>query len=68
MFVRFGLEEDGRKCLTGSFPSLGALRGVMIELISTPGKPEVLRDRCEAALCEGASQGSIKANFLKPFG
>lgn len=29
---------------------VGALRGVLIELVSTPGKPDVLRDSCEAAL------------------
>ncbi|MCA3644375.1 MAG: DEAD/DEAH box helicase, partial [Methylobacterium sp.] len=48
---------------------VGALRGVLIELISTPGKPDLLRDRCEDALVKAhLKPDSIKANFLKPFG
>jgi hypothetical protein len=48
---------------------VGALRGVLIELVSTPGKPDVLRDRCEAALVKAhLKPDSIKTSFLKPFG
>ena len=48
---------------------VGALRGVLIELVSTPGKPDVLRDRCEAALVKAhLKPDSIKETFLKPFG
>jgi hypothetical protein len=48
---------------------VGTLRGVLIELVSTPGKPDVLRDRCETALVKAhLKPDSIKTNFLKPFG
>jgi hypothetical protein len=42
---------------------------ILIELVSTPGKPDVLRDRCEAALVKAhLKPDSIKTSFLKPFG
>lgn len=52
---------------------VGALRGVLIELLSTPGKPDVLRDSCEAALMNvhlnvHLKPDSIKTSFLEPFG
>jgi hypothetical protein len=48
---------------------VGALRDALIELVSAPGKPDVLRDRCEAALVKAhLKPDSIKTSFLKPFG
>ncbi len=48
---------------------VGAVRGVLLELVSSPGKSDVLRERCEAALVKARLKpDGIKANFLKPFG
>jgi replicative superfamily II helicase len=48
---------------------VGALRGVLLELVSSPGESDALRERCEAALVkERLKPDGIKANFLKPFG
>jgi replicative superfamily II helicase len=67
---------DARATPVGSFALrldeitkiVSALRGVLIELTSTPGKPDVLRDRCEDALMKAhLKPDAIKANFLKPF-
>ena len=48
---------------------VGALRGVLLELVSSPGKSDALRERCEAALLKARLKpDGIKANFLKLFG
>jgi replicative superfamily II helicase len=48
---------------------VGALRGVLLELVSSPGNSDALRERCEAALVKARMKpDGIKANFLKPFG
>ncbi|TYO64576.1 hypothetical protein FXV83_21200 [Bradyrhizobium hipponense] len=48
---------------------VGALRGVLLELVSGSGKSDALRERCEAALVKAhLKPDGIKASFLKPFG
>ncbi|MGF6306568.1 replicative superfamily II helicase [Bradyrhizobium sp. i1.8.4] len=47
---------------------VGALRGVLLE-VSSPGKSDALRERCEAALVKAhLKPDGIKASFLKLFG
>ena len=46
-------------------------RGVLLELVSSPGKSDALRECCEAALAKARLKpDTIKTNFLilKPFG
>lgn len=48
---------------------VGALRGLLLELVGSPGGPDALRERCEAALQRGKLKpDSIRTDFMKPFG
>ena len=48
---------------------VGALRGVLIDLISSPGGADALRERCETALAKAhLKPDGIKATFLTAFG
>lgn len=48
---------------------VGALRGVLVDLIGAPGGAEALRDRCEAALLKAKLKPvMIRDTFMKPFG
>lgn len=48
---------------------VGALREVLLDLVSSSGKSDALRERCEAALLKAhLKPDGIKANSLKPFG
>jgi hypothetical protein len=45
-----------------------ALRGVLSDLVVSPGNADTLRERCEAALQKAnLKPDGIKANFLVPF-
>ncbi len=45
-----------------------ALRGVLTDLVTSPGDADALRERCEATLQKAHLKADgIKANFLKPF-
>jgi len=47
---------------------VSALRGVLLELVSSPGKSDALQERCEAAIVIARLKpDGIKASFLKPF-
>ena len=47
---------------------VGALRGVLSDLAVSPGKPDALRERCEAALQKSnLKPDSIKKTFLVSF-
>jgi replicative superfamily II helicase len=48
---------------------VSALRGVLLELISSPGGADTLRERCETALTKAhLKPDGIKATFLTAFG
>jgi replicative superfamily II helicase len=48
---------------------VSALRGVLLELISSPGRADTLRERCETALTKAhLKPDGIKATFLTAFG
>lgn len=48
---------------------VGALRGVLADLVATPGSTAVLRERCESSLQKAKLKPEdIKSNFLTPFG
>ncbi|HQT86483.1 MULTISPECIES: hypothetical protein [unclassified Acidiphilium] len=48
---------------------VGALRGILLELVSSPGRSDALRERCETALVKARLKpDGIKTHFLKPFG
>ena len=48
---------------------VGALRGVLVELIGASGGPESLREQCEAALVKAKLKPlSLRDTFMKPFG
>lgn len=48
---------------------VGALGGVLAELVATPGAADVLRERCEAGLQKAKLKpDDIKSSFLTPFG
>jgi hypothetical protein len=45
-----------------------AVRGVLSDLVVSPGNADALRERCEAALQKAnLKPDGIKANFLVPF-
>jgi hypothetical protein len=47
---------------------VGALRGMLGELVMSPGKEDALRERCEAALVKAnLKPDGIKKTFLVPF-
>ena len=48
---------------------VSAFRAVLVELVGAPGGPEVLRERCEAALVRAKLKPAmIRDTFMKPFG
>jgi replicative superfamily II helicase len=48
---------------------VGALRGVLVDLIGAPGGTEALRDHCEALLVKAKLKPAmIRDTFMKPFG
>jgi hypothetical protein len=47
---------------------VGALRGVLEELVVSPGKGDALRERCEAALVKAnLKPEGLRKTFLVPF-
>jgi hypothetical protein len=47
---------------------VGLLRGVLVELVASPGKEDALRERCEAALVKAhLKPDGIRRVFLVPF-
>jgi len=48
---------------------VGALRGVLVELVGASGDAAALREQCEAALTKaGLKPAMIRDRFMKPFG
>ena len=48
---------------------IGALRGVLVELVGAAGGSDALRERCEAALVKAKLKPAmIRDTFMKPFG
>lgn len=48
---------------------VGALRGLLLDLVGAGGTPATLEERCETALRrENLTPSKIQENFLKPFG
>lgn len=48
---------------------VGALRGVLVELVGAGGGPDVLREQCEAALVKAKLKPTmIRDGYMKPFG
>ena len=48
---------------------VGALRGVLVELVAAPGDADVLRELCEVGLQNARLKPEdIKSSFLTPFG
>ena len=55
--------------LTAIGKLVGALRGVLAELVAAPGGTDVLRERCEVGLQKAKLKPEdIKSRFLTPFG
>lgn len=47
---------------------VGALRGILLELVGCPGGPDALRDRCEVALQKAKLKpDAILATYMQPF-
>jgi replicative superfamily II helicase len=48
---------------------VGALRGVLVDLVGAPGGPDALLDRCEATLLKAnLKPAALRDTFMKPFG